>query len=201
MTDHFVKVFDVVDSGFTDWTFAAHGIIPIVIAIVLLVHPKITNGKRLLLYVSISFAVLWTIAVVVSDLSTYLRFKAMAQNHSCRVVEGPIEHFVPMPYTGHQLEAFSVSGVPFSYSDFIRTGGFNNTSSHGGPISSDSYVRICYAPGHVILRLEIRDVKARPEDRGRPQSILPKPADVPDVYDIPWACWHTTNIDGCSKPP
>jgi len=201
MTDHFVNVFDVVDSGFNDWTFAAHALIPIVFAIVLLVRPGITKGKKLFLYVFLSSAVLWTIAVFVSSLSTYLHYKVMAQNHGCRVIEGPVEHFVPMPYTDHQLESFAAAGLRFSYSDFIRTGGFNNTSSHGGPITSDSYVRICSAPGNVILRLEIRDAKATPEERAKPQNILPKPADVPDVYDIPWGCWHTTNVDRCSKPP
>jgi len=59
-----------------------------------------------------------------------------------------------MPYTGHADESFNVAGVHFRYSDFGATDAFNNTASHGGPITKDSYVRICYDPsGNAILRL------------------------------------------------
>ncbi|MBX9769509.1 MAG: hypothetical protein K2X47_19690 [Bdellovibrionales bacterium] len=55
------------------------------------------------------------------------------------------------------MESFMVSGVRFQYSDYVVTDGFNQTASHGGPISKGAYVRICYDPkGNHILRLEIR---------------------------------------------
>jgi hypothetical protein len=98
-----------------------------------------------------------------------------------------------MPYAGHALETFSVDGVPFGYSDFNITDGFNNTASHGGPIHGDSYVRICYDPkDSAILRLEIRDFKGDLKDYAKVQGIFPKPGDMPNidgkvlVIDIPW---------------
>jgi hypothetical protein len=98
-----------------------------------------------------------------------------------------------MPYAGHAEESFSVSGVPFRYSDFQITDGFNNTSSHGGPIKSDSYVRICYDPsGNVILRLEIRDFVGSPKNYANPPMMFPTTDDIERLkgkgptIDIPW---------------
>jgi hypothetical protein len=104
-----------------------------------------------------------------------------------------VENFVPMPHGGHAEESFSVSGIPFRYSDFQMTDGFNQTSSHGGPIKNDSYVRICYDPsGNVILRLEIRDFAGSPTYHANPPSIFPTADDVKELnkkrpaIDIPW---------------
>jgi|SRR6266850_432233 len=77
------------------------------------------------------------------------------------VVEGTVENFHPMPYTGHDEETFDVKGVHFAYSDYGVTQGFNNTSSHGGPVRAGLYVRIHYAyvgssRDATIMRLEIR---------------------------------------------
>jgi hypothetical protein len=47
-----------------------------------------------------------------------------------------------------------VHGVRFQYSDYVITAGFNNTSSHGGPIREGLPVRIWYLDGE-ILRLDI----------------------------------------------
>ena len=69
-------------------------------------------------------------------------------------VEGIVQNFVPMPFQGHANESFTVNEVPFSYSDYQITGGFNNSSSHGGPVRAGMHVRIWYA-GNRILKLEI----------------------------------------------
>lgn len=76
------------------------------------------------------------------------------------VIEGPVTDFIPMPYTGHQLESFSVNGVNFEYSDYVINGGFNKTSSHGGPIYEGRWVRISYKDG-IILKLVVKT----PEDK------------------------------------
>ncbi len=61
------------------------------------------------------------------------------------------------------------------------TDAFNNTSSHGGPISKDSYVRICYDPkDNAILRLEIRGYKGQTKDYASVKLNFP----VPDRMDI-----------------
>jgi hypothetical protein len=114
----------------------------------------------------------------------------MVEENRCWMVEGPVDHFVPMPYGGHASESFSVHGVPFKYSDFMITGGFNNTVSHGGPITSDSHVRICYDPSNnVILRLEIRGFNGTTKRAG--VGLFPRPppgrgSDVAETFTPQW---------------
>jgi hypothetical protein len=169
--DHFVKIFDIVDSGF-DWTFAASGLALVIVGIIgvffpslipikshpfLDARPKLQRYFRLFILL---FAVLWTVGAFATTYSTHVRLKSIAEENRCRVVEGPVEHFVPMPQSGHGAESFLVGGVPFKYSDYAPNGGFSTTSSHGGPIGADSHVRICYDPEkNIILRLEIADVR------------------------------------------
>ena len=189
--DHlFVKVFDVSDSGFKDWEFSAFGLIFVAVGLVVFFSPQIVKAtgipylnvqsawKTFFRCSLLGFAILWTTITFFATYSEHRRHKALAQENNCRVVEGPVEHFIPMPYSGHADESFSVSGVQFRYSDFGATDAFNNTSSHGGPIDKDSYVRICYDPsGNKILRLEIRDFKGQVKDYSNTTSIFPTPAD------------------------
>lgn len=171
----FIKVFDIADSGYRSYGFAANGLIFIVIGILYFYSPKILTKFNLLKsteeagyqkssrYFFLGFALLWT---TISFLATYTGYQSL-KNASCRMVEGEIENFDPMPHEGHRNEIFSVQGINFGYSDYSVTNGFNNTASHGGPITADSYVRICYVPqgnGNVIVRLEIRDYKGPIKD-------------------------------------
>jgi hypothetical protein len=201
--DRFVKVFDVVDAGFKDWTFPAFGLIFVVIGTALAFFPAAirttgipylqvhTGFRKVFPYIFLSFAVLWTVAMFAATYSKHLQYTSMVQGNGCRVVEGAVEHFVPMPYGGHAVESFSVSGTRFAYSDFLITGGFNNTASHGGPISGGAYVRICYDPSsNVILRLEIRDFEPAPKEDARSdwrlffQTIGSLPVQLPWYADL-----------------
>jgi hypothetical protein len=203
--DRFVKVFDVLDSSFKDWPFPAFGLIFVVIGIVILIFPTAVRAagipylnmpsrfQKFSLYGVLGFSLLWTANSFSETYFPHLRHKALTQDNRCRTVEGPVERFVPMPYTGHGVESFSVGGAAFEYSDFIVTDGFNNTSSHGGPVRADSYVRICYDPSDgAILRLEIRDFKGDLKDYAKTQGIFPKPPAAPNIsgrnlaIDIPW---------------
>lgn len=84
----------------------------------------------------------------------YSRARQAYLNGDYQVVEGAVSNFHPMPYSGHQNESFSVNGVQFSYSDYVVSPCFNNTTSHGGPIGEGLRVRIAYS-GDCILKLEI----------------------------------------------
>lgn len=92
------------------------------------------------------------------------RYRYLAVTGNCRIVEGIVNNFIPMPIGGHSLEQFTVNNIRFGYSDFIITGGFNNTSSYGGPIKEGLQVRICYiidednSDQPVIIRLETSDL-------------------------------------------
>jgi hypothetical protein len=73
-------------------------------------------------------------------------------------------HFVPriaFVLTSRE-RAFHSPGVYFAYSDYVVTPGFNNTSSHGGPMREGLYVRIHYTgsvTGVAIVKLEVRDCR------------------------------------------
>jgi hypothetical protein len=181
----FVKVFDVAASGFKDWQFPAFGLIFVAIGTVAFFAPRFIKqvgipffdfpSKRLTFfrYGFLGFAVFWTAATFLTTYIPYSRHRDLLERKACSVVEGPIRDFVPMPYEGHADESFSVSGVEFRYSDYAASDAFNNTSSHGGPINKDAYVRICYDPSnHAILRLEIRDFQGTPKNYAEGDSLF-----------------------------
>jgi hypothetical protein len=205
----FVKVFDVVDAGFREWIFSLFGLMPIAVGVIILAFRRIIRAagvpdlefkgflswpSRAFPFAFIGFGILWAAVTFFPMYAEYQSHKELAQQNRCRVVEGPVQNFVPMPYGGHAQESFSVAGVPFRHSDFNITGGFNNTSSHGGPVSGDSYVRICSDPaGNVILRLEIRDFKGELRDYSKADIFPPTvPGDfqsidrAPPPDDMPW---------------
>jgi hypothetical protein len=194
--NHFVKVFDVLDSGFKDWQFSAFGLIFVAIGAVLFFAPRFIQATGipfmdfksktswLYRYFFLGFAILWTVSAFLGTFTSYLKHKALVRDNKCKVVEGPVENFVPMPVTGHGDESFSVAGVPFKYSDYIVTDAFNNTASHGGPIDQNSYVRICYDPkGNAILRLEIKDFKGPIGNYGKPE-LFPDAGSQQNSSDI-----------------
>lgn len=169
--DHFVKIFDIVDSGFREWTFSAFGLLFVAAGIVGVLNPSLIPTRNQFLdsrpilrkyfyYAILACSVVWTVSSFISTYSNHVRLKSIAMENRCRVVDGPVEQFEPMPRSGHGSETFLVKGVPFKYSDWAINGGFNTTSLNGGPIKADSYVRICYAPdNNIILRLEIAELK------------------------------------------
>ena len=64
-------------------------------------------------YFFIIFATLWTGIAFYATYSRYQRNTMLVEQNRCSVVEGPVEHFVPMPSGGHGVESFSVRGIPF----------------------------------------------------------------------------------------
>jgi len=202
--DHFVKVFDVLDAGYRDWTFPAFGLIFVAVGTVIAVFPMIarmagipflsfqSRWRAFSRYGMVVLAILWTAVVFLATYSAHLRHKWLVEENRCSVVAGPVEHFVPMPSAGHAQETFTVAGVPFGYSDFGVTDAFNNTRAYGGPINANSYVRICYDPSdNAILRLEIRDFTGKLKDYSTAASFFPQLPPAPDVgrnnppHDVP----------------
>ena len=104
----------------------------------------------------IVFSSIWITLVLLTTGSAYLRARQAYREGSFQTVEGVVQGFVPMPYSGHAMESFSVNGKVFRYSDYAETPGFNRTRSHGGPIHEGLPVRIEYI-GNIILKLEIVD--------------------------------------------
>lgn len=104
------------------------------------------------------FALIMSLAIIPSELSTRAKTKKILENKEYKIVEGEIENFNPMPHSGHAMESFTVKDVYFEYSDYVIQYGFNQTASHGGPIQRNGqWVRLSYitAEGdNIILRIE-----------------------------------------------
>jgi len=155
-------VFDIADAGFKTWSFSAHGLIFIVIGIGVVAfrkslpgwwrgHPRASN---VFAFSFLGFAIVWTLTSFISTYGQYSRMVDAARTGRVDVVEGNVTDFKPMPASGHAMERFCVRGKCFEYSDFVVTSGFNNTSSHGGPIREGIPVRVTYT-GKDIVKLEV----------------------------------------------
>jgi len=160
----YALIFDAAQDGVWNWWFPASGLFFVAVGILLwkkrgslaeMLPATFPGGdaSKLALLV-LGFSVLWTTVAFTVAGRDYFALRGALKHDNAQVVEGRVENFVPMPYPGHAQERFSVCGVPFSYSDYIITGGFNQTSSHGGPIRAGSWVRIIHL-GDRIARLEI----------------------------------------------
>lgn len=162
-------VFDVGTAGLQAWPQIQIGLEGVAIGVVLMLLPrKFIEAlpwffrrpmQGIFKHIFFGLSVLWTLIVWATSSMEYEHFRYALATRSCRQVEGVVGDFVPMPYDGHGYESFSVGAVRFQYSDFMYSGGFNNTASHGGPIRPGLQVRVCYLPGpsddeNVILRLE-----------------------------------------------
>ena len=163
---HYKVVFDNTTVGYTGWHFALFGMVGIVIGAVFVVIVRRQGvlpfrwwsdrprASKRFAYLMLGFPLLWTLAVLYSTYSQYAGLKKAQQSGAASVVEGPVTHFRPMPATGHAMERFCVQETCFSYSDYVVTAGFNNTSSHGGPIREGLPVRVTYV-GAAIIKLEV----------------------------------------------
>lgn len=118
-------------------------------------HNHWPRSRRFVGYFMVVFACLWSGFAFSTMLSEYLSLRSAYRKGQFSVVEGRVTNFHPMPYEGHQEECFTVQAETFCYSDYVITGGFNNATSHGGPIREGLPVRVSYI-GNTIVRLEVR---------------------------------------------
>lgn len=153
-------VFDAGQKPPTLW-FPAAGLVFVLLGLLLwhFRHSRFIWGGPFFAGVYLIFAIGWTVIAGIGIISQYLEVQTTLKNGQAAVVEGYVQNFHPMPSSGHDTERFTVNGVQFAYSDYSMTSGFNNTSSHGGPIREGIYVRIHYTgppSAATILRLEIK---------------------------------------------
>lgn len=106
------------------------------------------------------FALLIMLVTIPSSISSRSKLKRIYENKEYQIVEGVIENFHPMPYSGHDVESFTVKDVKFEYSDFILHSGFDQTASHGGPLKENGQqVRLSYiksGEGNIIIKIELK---------------------------------------------
>jgi hypothetical protein len=161
--------FDIAQVGYKNWTFPALGLVLVAIGAALVIahrhlpgwwgsHPR---ASRVFGFAFLGFALVWT---VVSFELTYREYSSLVESsisgEGVGTVEGRVSNFRPMPAAGHSMERFCVESKCFEYSDYVLTAGFNNTSSHGGPIREGLPVRVTYVYG-TIIRLEVALEDAR----------------------------------------
>jgi hypothetical protein len=167
---HYVTVFNAATDPLRHWDFYGAGLVGVVVGAALLLIPRFhryrgLRGSGLGVFggVVLGFSILWTALSASSIIAGNLRAGDAVRSGKCRVVEGVVQDFHPMPEEGHEMETFKVADVTFGYSDYVITSGFNNAASHGGPIREGLPVRICYL-GDDIVKLEI----ANGDAAGRP---------------------------------
>lgn len=146
--------FEVISSGGVRYAFTAVTALLLVIAAVLIAR-RHRLDKRVLVLGLVGLSALWLLA------SQWLlpEHTIVVRTVKPTVVSGIVRDFSPMPFEGHAYEQFCVDTTCFHYSDYEKTGGFNHTSSHGGPIREGLPVRVTYAASsrqNVILKLEIQ---------------------------------------------
>jgi hypothetical protein len=151
----YTVIFEVNQNGYLYWGFFALGLIFIVIGSGLfLFRRKLpSTTPKFVPYAFLGFSLFLTMFAFAGAVGGSASAYALREGN-CGVVTGEVTQFHPMPETGHDKESFVVDGRRFEYSDFIVSPGFNNTSSHGGPIREGLKVRIHHS-GNDILRLEI----------------------------------------------
>ena len=117
------------------------------------------------LILGLAMGIVFTVSSFVripNSIEKFDKIKELFRNNEYEIVEGKIENFDPMPYSGHQQESFKVAGIPFDYSDFTGNYyGFHNTASHGGPITTNGQeVRIGFITDeygqNIILKIELK---------------------------------------------
>jgi hypothetical protein len=155
--DQYRVVFDASQKPFQWWLLAIGLTLGLVGAGILWWghRNKWTLKQMFIGYFMLGFACLWSGLVLSSMLPEYLKVRSALRHGTFSVVEGRVTNFRPMPYEGHQDECFSVSSQTFCYSDYGVTAGFNNSTSHGGPIQDGLPVRVSYIDG-IIVRLEVK---------------------------------------------
>jgi hypothetical protein len=155
-------VFDIVESGYKSWSFPAFGLIFIAIGLFLVIFRKLISGwwgnhpraRDTFSSFFLWFAVIWTLISFFGTYSEYSNLRSAYKSGNFDVVEGRVTYFMPMPYSGHAMEKFCVNDHCFEYSDFVVSGSFNNTMSHGGPIREGLPVRVTFVRNKII-KLEV----------------------------------------------
>ena len=120
------------------------------------------KGARLGLLVVVMFFFLCIGAVAfTTSFADYLQAQGRLRSGDLQVVEGLTSDYKPAPPNDKGVESFTVNGVPFEYSYWSVTPGYNRTSNHGGPINRDGLpVRLHYYTDtglgdNIILKLEV----------------------------------------------
>jgi hypothetical protein len=158
---YFETVYDLAQSGYTNWRFAANGLVfvvfavfsmffsmffPRVAAVIFRITPRLARG----VFVA---SVIFTVSAFAMTYAKYLEARQALLSGDYTVVEGTVTDFGPVKLlAGPPEERFTVAGQTFMCSDINPEPGFNSRRLH--VITNGIYVRVTHR-GNSILRLEI----------------------------------------------
>ena len=157
---HWVTIFSVEDHPPFDLAAAAIGSLFFLLGIALAalrVGPESGSGEWYRRAFGLLFAAFGLGFAVIAVGGGYLQHVSLVsalRTGRDHVVTGVVTNFRPMPANGHGVESFDVAGQHFEYSDSDDRGGFNRSSTFGGPIHAGERVKIAFIKG-VILNLQI----------------------------------------------
>lgn len=108
-------VFDISQSGYRQWPFAAFGLIFVAIGAGLMFFRRHLPARmpKFFPFVFAGFAVIWTLIAFVGTSRDYSSLASALREGRCEVTEGVVTDFHPMPYSGHEMEWFVVDGKQF----------------------------------------------------------------------------------------
>jgi len=147
-------VYDVTQESWP-WPGPAIGLALVAFAIV--IWRKGAPAQKGWAAMCLAVSILWTAVAIPGTLGPYLQAQRALRDGRASVVEGRVQNFHPMPYSGHDTERFTVGDVHFAYTDYAIGTGLMHTSSHGGPIREGLRVRIHFIGSRepMIVKLEI----------------------------------------------
>jgi len=162
MESSYRVAFDLARSGFQEWDFLL-GLGGAVVSACLLVTARRAGPgpwtKAQFGYLAASaILALWTVVGFGFPFVEYLFLRHAYDTGDYKIVTGTVDDFASRP--DGKGEHFTVSGIPFSYTQYDGTSRFHCTESAGGPIRAGLPVRIAYTYDgnfltNAIIRLEI----------------------------------------------
>jgi hypothetical protein len=150
-------VFDVASIQY-GWMLLPFGLIAVILGIILVADRNLIAGwwrtcsrwRKIFTIACLGLAAVWATLMLTTTILRHEQLSNAERGGTAKVVEGTVRNFTVLP----KSERFCVAAKCFEYSDYVITGGFNNTSSHGGPIREGLPVRVTYV-GATISKLEV----------------------------------------------
>ena len=152
----YITAFDVSKTGPVPWLPVQISLLSLTVGAVFAtagVAFKRVRTISMIGLVVLCFSIGWTITTTIPTWVERQKLISALRSHRCRLLNGLVTDFHPMPYQGHSNETFVLDGNRFEYSDYRVQPGFHQTASHGGPIEAGMRVRIC-AQGNDIAFLQ-----------------------------------------------
>jgi hypothetical protein len=158
MMPEYSTVYRITDHPTEGLWFAASGLVPLVVGVVLAWGKRRWRWKQpgwLFCGGLIAFGIVWCGVVMLTNLRDEIAAREAYRAGNYGVVAGVVTDFKPMSANGHgSEECFTVKGREFCYSGYVIAPGFRNSASRGGPVRAGERVKVAYWNG-VILGLEI----------------------------------------------